>query len=97
MQLGVKGMKEIKDSGVEASFVSADKYAAMVTLSSVIISTLSIPSLCDQGNGNVAKETKVKSLSVNFVKDSKDDGVMDSYVSADKYADVDILSSVISY
>ena len=59
--------------------------------------TLSILSLCDQGDGNIAKETEVNSLGVNGVKDSKDGGVEASYVSADKYADVDILSSVISY
>ena len=45
--------------------------------------TLSIPSLFDQGDENVAKETKVKSLGVSGVKDSKDGGVKESYVSAD--------------
>ena len=59
--------------------------------------TLSILSLCDQGDGIVANETEVKSLGVKGVKDSKDGGVEESYVSADKYADVDKLSSVISY
>jgi hypothetical protein len=54
---------------------------------------LSIPSLCDKGNGKVAKETKVKSLGVEGVKDSKDGGVKESYVSADKYADIISLSS----
>ena len=32
------------------------------------------------------KETKVKSLGVEGVKDSKDGGVVESYVSANKYA-----------
>ena len=45
--------------------------------------TLSIPSLCDQGDGNVAKETEVKSLGVKGGKDSKDGGVVESYVSTD--------------
>ena len=45
--------------------------------------TLSIPSLFDQVNGNVAKETEVKSLGVKGGKDSKDGGVVESYVSAD--------------
>ena len=59
--------------------------------------TLSIPSLCDQGNGNVAKETEVKSLGLKGVKDSKVGGVEECYVSADEDADVYKLSSVISY
>ena len=50
--------------------------------------TLSISSLRDQGDGNVARETKVKSLGVKGVKDSKDAGVEASFVSADKYADI---------
>ncbi len=54
---------------------------------------LSIPSLCDQGDRNIAKETKVKSLGVEGVKDSKDGGIVESYVSADKYADIISLSS----
>ena len=45
--------------------------------------TLSIPSLFDQGDGIVAKETEVKSLGVKGVKDSKDGGVVEGYVSAD--------------
>ena len=57
--------------------------------------TLSIPSLFDQGNGNVAKETKVKSLGVEGVNDSKDGGVKDSYVSADKYSTVNCLSLIL--
>ena len=39
------------------------------------------------------KETEVKSLGVNDLKDSKDGGVVESYVSADKYADIISLSS----
>ncbi len=52
---------------------------------------LSISSLCDQGNGNVAKETKFKPLiakGVKGVKDSEDGGVKESNVSADKYDDI---------
>ena len=59
--------------------------------------TLSIPSLFDQGDGNVAKETEVKSLGVKDVKDSKDGGVKERYVSADKCADIFTLSYVFSY
>jgi phosphatidylserine synthase len=44
--------------------------------------TLSIPSLFDQGDGNVARDTKVKYLGVEGVNDSKDGGVVESYVSA---------------
>ena len=54
--------------------------------------TLSILSLCDQGDGNVANETEFKSLGVKCVKDSKDSGVEASYVIPDKYADVVNLS-----
>jgi hypothetical protein len=96
----VKGVKDSKDSGVKDSYVSGDKYAHIVTLSShqaSLIDFLSIPSFCDQGNGNVAKETKVKSLGVEGVKDSKDGGVVESYVSAEKYADIVTLSYVIPY
>ncbi len=39
------------------------------------------------------KEAKVKSLGVKGVKDSKDSGVKDSYVSGDKYAHIVTLSS----
>ena len=59
--------------------------------------TFLISSLCDQGDGNVARETKVKPLGLKGVKDSKDGGVEANYVSADKYADMISLSSVISY
>ena len=59
--------------------------------------TLSIPSPCDQGNGIVANETKVKPLGVKGVKYLKDGGVVESYVSADKYADIITLASVIFY
>ena len=55
--------------------------------------TLSIPSLFDQGDENVAKETKVKSLGVKGVKDSKDSDVKESNVSGNKYADIISLSS----
>ena len=56
--------------------------------------TLSIPSLCYQVDGNVAnKETEVKSLGVKGVKDSKEGGVVESYVSANKYAAIISLSS----
>jgi len=55
--------------------------------------TLSIPSLCYQGEGNVVKESEVKSLGVKGVKDSKDGGYLESYVSANKYADIISLSS----
>jgi hypothetical protein len=34
MPLGVKGVKDSKDGGIEESYVSADKYANIVTLSS---------------------------------------------------------------
>ena len=54
---------------------------------------LSILSLCDQGDGIVENETEVKSLGVKGVKDSKDSGVEASYVSADEYADIFILSN----
>ncbi len=57
---------------------------------------LSCLSLCDQGDGNVAKETEVMPLGVKGVKDLKDGCVKDSYVSADKYADIVTLSYVIS-
>ena len=61
--------------------------------------TLSIHSLFDQGDGKVAKETEVMPLGVNGVKDSKDGGVVESYVSAEMNADIVTLSSyqVISY
>ena len=49
--------------------------------------------LCDQGDGNVAKETEFKSLGLKGVEDSKDGSVEASYVSADKYADIVILSN----
>ena len=49
---------------------------------------LSIPSPCEQGNGIVSNETKVKPLGVKGVKYLRDGGVVESYVSADKYADV---------
>ena len=55
--------------------------------------TLSIPSLFDQGDENVAKETKVKSLGAKGVNHPKDGGVKDSYVSADKYSHIVTLSS----
>jgi hypothetical protein len=58
--------------------------------------TLSILSLCDQGDGNVAKETEVMPLGVKGVKALKDGGIKESIVSTDKYADVIKLSSVIS-
>ena len=61
-----------------------------------LLLTVSIPSLCDQANENVVKETKVKSL-MNGVKDSTDCGIEESYVSADKYADIVTLPYVISY
>ncbi|KAL3778621.1 hypothetical protein ACHAW5_005068 [Stephanodiscus triporus] len=80
--LGVKGVKDSKYSGVKDSYVSGDKYAHIVSLSShqaSLIDFLSIPSFCDQGNGKVVKETEVKSLGVEGVKDSKDGGVEDSY------------------
>ena len=83
--LGVKGGKHSKDGGVKDSYVSANKYAHIHTLSSHrhLLLTLSIPSLFDQVDGNVAKETEVKSLGVKGGKDSKDGGVVESYVSAD--------------
>ena len=55
--------------------------------------TLSIPSLFDQGDENVAKETKVKSLGAKGVNHSKDGGVKESNVSGNKYADIISLSS----
>ena len=55
--------------------------------------TLSIPSLFDQGDEIVAKETEVKSLGAKGVNHSKDGGVKKSNVSADKYADIISLSS----
>ena len=83
--LGVKGGKHSKDGGVKDSYVSANKYAHIHTLSSHrhLLLTLSIPSLFDQVDGNVAKETEVKCLGVKGAKDSKDGGVVESYVSAD--------------
>ena len=36
MPLGVKGVKNLMESGMDESYVSADKYADIVTLSSVI-------------------------------------------------------------
>ena len=36
LPLGGKGAKDSKDGGVEESFVSADKYTDIITLSSVI-------------------------------------------------------------
>ena len=59
--------------------------------------TFSFPSLFDQGDEKVAKETEVMPLGVKGVKDSKDGDVEESYVSADKYADIVTLSYVISY
>ena len=93
--LGVKGGKDSKDGGVVESYVSANKYAAIISLSSHrhLSLNFSIPSLCYQGDGNVAKETEVKSLGVKGGKDSKDGGVVESYVSANKYADIIYLSS----
>ena len=58
------------------SYVSEDKYADIITLASLIFYCLS-----DQGNGNDAKETTVNSLSLKGVKDSKDGGVKESFVS----------------
>ena len=59
-----------------------------------LLLTLSIPSLFDQVDGDVAnKETEVKSLGVKGGKDSKDGGYLESYVSANKYADIISLSS----
>ena len=55
--------------------------------------TLSIPSLFDQGDENVAKETKVKSLGAKGVNHSKDGGNKESNVSGNKYADIISLSS----
>ena len=55
--------------------------------------TLSIPSLFDQGDENVAKETKVKSLGAKGVNHPKDGGVKDNHVSADKYSHIVTLSS----
>jgi hypothetical protein len=91
----VKGVKDSKDGGVKESYVSSVNYANIISLSShqYLLLTLSNPSLCDQGDGNVANESKVKFLTVEGVKDSKDGGVKDSYVSADKYADIISLSS----
>jgi len=93
--LGVKGGKDSKDGGVVESYVSANKYAAIISLSSHrhLSLNFSIPSLCYQGDGNVAKETEVKSLGVKGGKDSKDGGVVESYVSANKYADIIFISS----
>ena len=93
--VGVKGVKDSKDGGVKDSYVSANKYAAIISLSSHrhLLLNFSIPSLCYQGEGNVAKETEVKSLGVKGVKDSKEGGVVESYVSANKYADIISLSS----
>ena len=46
--LGGKGEKDPKDCGVKESFVSADKYTDIITLSLVMSFLLfSIPSLCD--------------------------------------------------
>jgi hypothetical protein len=89
--LGVKGVKELKDGGMEESYVSADKCAHIFTLSYVISywfyqSLLS--ALCNQGDGNVAKETEFMPLGVKGVKDSKDGGIKGSYVSADKCAHI---------
>ena len=58
--------------------------------------TFSLPSIFDQGDGKVAKETEVMPLGVKGVKASKDGGIKESIVSTDKYADVIKLSSVIS-
>ena len=55
---------------------------------SLLLLLSSIPSLCDQGNGNIAKDAKVMSLGVKGVKDSKDGVVVESYVSAEKNADI---------
>ena len=52
--------------------------------------------LC-QSNVNVEKETEVMPLGVKGVKALMESGMDESYVSADKYADIVTLSSVISY
>jgi len=92
--LGVKGAKDSKDGGVKDSYVSADSMLTsfLYHLIRHLSLTLSIPSLFDQ-NANVAKETEVKSLGVKGVKDSKEGGVVESYVSANKYAAIISLSS----
>jgi hypothetical protein len=53
--------------------------------------------LCNQGIGNVAKETEdeVKRHGVKGVEALKDDGIEESFVSANKY--VIITQSIISY
>jgi len=94
--LGVKGVKDSKDGGVKDSYVSANSMLTsfLYHLIRHLSLTLSIPSLFDQVDGNVAKETEVKSLGVKGVKDSKDGGVVESYVSTNKYADIISLSSI---
>ena len=78
---GVKGVKASKDDGVEESFVSAESMSLLFNQSS--ITDFFNPFLCNQGIGNVAKETEdnVKRHGVNGVKASKNDGVEESFVS----------------
>ena len=81
----MKGAKDSKDGGYLESYVSANSMLTSFLYHLVrhLSLTLSIPSLFDQVDGNVAnKETEVKSLGVKGVKDSNDGGVKDSYVSA---------------
>ena len=93
--LGVKGGKDSKDGGVKDSYVSANSMLTsfLSRLLRHLLLNFSIPSLCYQGEGNVAKESEVNCLGVKGVKDSKDGGVVESYVSANKYADIISLSS----
>ena len=78
---GVKGVKASRDNGVEESFVSAESMSKLLNQSS--LTDFFNPFLCNQGIGNVAKETEdeVKCHDVKGVKASRDDGAEESFVS----------------
>ena len=81
---GVKGVKSSKDNGIEGSFVSFRQACHYYSTDHLLL-TCWIISLRNQGIGNVAKETEdeVKRHGVKGVKASKDDGVEESFVSAE--------------
>ena len=85
--LGGKGMGASKDGGVEESSVSCRQvHWHHNSFISHLLFTFSTPSLCDQSNQNVATVTEdMPPLGVKGVGASKDGGVEESYVSADKY------------
>ena len=79
---GAKGVKASKDDGVEGSFVSFRQVCHYYSTNHLFIDLFN-PFVCNQGIGNVAKETEdeVKRHGVKGAKACKDDGVEGSFVS----------------